>query len=209
MPRSPRRRTECGTVKAMETVGTAPVLLMTSPQAWEDWLAAHHAEPHGVWLQLVKKGSGLPSLSYAEALDAALCYGWIDGQKKPYDEPYWLQKFTPRRPRSLWSRVNTDKALNLIACGRMTPAGLREIDAAKTDGRWDAAYAPQRTSTVPEDLEQALQGYPRARAFFDTLNKVNRYAICFRIETAKKPETRHARIEKFVAMLEREEKLHP
>jgi uncharacterized protein YdeI (YjbR/CyaY-like superfamily) len=139
----------------------------------------------------------------------ALCYGWIDGQKKPYDALFWLQKFTPRRPKSGWSKVNTAKAAQLIGAGRMQPAGLREVEAAKADGRWDAAYASQRTVVVPDDLRLELEKRPAALAFFASLDKANRYAICYRIETAKKPETRRARLETFLAMLERKQKLHP
>jgi len=194
---------------AMETLANLPVMLFDSSQAWENWLTEHHARPQGVWLKFAKKGAGIPSVSYADALDAALCYGWIDGQKKSYDDTFWLQKFTPRRPRSLWSRINTTKVEHLIASGRMRAAGQREIDAAKGDGRWDAAYQPQGGLTLPDDFRLALDRNARASAFFATLNKVNRYAICYRIETAKKPETRRARIDKFIAMLEANEKLYP
>jgi uncharacterized protein YdeI (YjbR/CyaY-like superfamily) len=193
----------------METLADLPVLLFPSAQAWEDWLSEHHAQPHGVWLKHAKKGAAVASLSYAEALDGALCYGWIDGQKRSYDDQFWLQKYTPRRPRSVWSKTNTDKATQLIAAGRMQPVGQREVDAAKADGRWDAAYAGQRSQTVPDDLRAALDQNPEASAFFETLNSVNRYAIYYRIETAKKAETRKARIEKFVSMLAAHEKLHP
>ncbi len=193
----------------MDTLTTLPLLLFASQHEWEEWLAVHHVEPKGVWLKIAKKGSERPSVSYAEALDGALCYGWIDGQKKAYDDAFWLQKFTPRRPKSLWSRINTEKAMQLVASGRMMPAGLREIDTAKKDGRWDVAYGSQRTLTIPDDFQAELDRHPQAKAFFDTLNKVNRYAICFRIETAKKPQTRQARIETFLAMLVRNEKLHP
>lgn len=184
-------------------------MFFASSHAWEDWLAVHQAEQQGIWLKIAKKGVEPSSVSYADALDSALCYGWIDGQKKACDDAFWLQKFTPRRPKSLWSRINTEKAMQLTAAGRMTPAGLREIESAKTDGRWDAAYGSQRTLTIPEDFQAELDRHPQARAFFDTLNKTNRYAICFRIETAKKPQTRQARIETFIAMLERNDKIHP
>ncbi len=193
----------------MEMLETLPIVFFDSYLAWEDWLREHGGEPQGVWLKIAKKGTGQPSVSYADALDVALCYGWIDGKKKACDDTYWLQKFTPRRPKSVWSKINTDKAMQLIASGRMTPAGLREIEAAKTDGRWDAAYSSQRTLTTPDDFQQALDQHPRARTFFDTLNRANRYAICYRIETAKKPETRRGRIDRFIAMLAREEKLYP
>ncbi len=193
----------------METLADLPILHFSSAQGWEEWLSVYHAQPHGVWLKHAKKGAAVASVSYAEALDAALCYGWIDGQKKSYDDQFWLQKYTPRRPRSVWSKANTDKATQLIAAGRMQPAGQREVDAAKSDGRWDAAYAGQRTQTVPADLRAALDRNPAASAFFETLNSVNRYAIYYRLETARKPETRQARIEKFIAMLAAHETLHP
>lgn len=193
----------------METLANLPILLCDSPQAWENWLGEHHAQTQGVWLKMAKKGAGVASVSYAEALDAALCYGWIDAQKKSYDDAFWLQKFTPRRPKSVWSKVNTEKVTQLIASGKMQPAGLRAVDGAKQDGRWEAAYQPQSTLTVPDDLRAELERHPQAQAFFDTLNKINRYAICYRIETARKPETRRARIEKFIAMLENHDMLHP
>jgi len=193
----------------MEMLANVPLLLRESPLDWEHWLEEHHASPHGVWLKIAKKDAGGISVSYAEALDAALCHGWIDGQKKPYDDTYWLQKFTPRRPRSVWSKVNTDKATRLIESGRMRPAGLREVDAAKRDGRWDAAYQSQSKVTVPDDFQLELERHPQAKAFFDTLNKLNRYAICHRIETAKRAETRKARIDRFIAMLLANEKLYP
>ncbi|HWE61427.1 MAG TPA: YdeI/OmpD-associated family protein [Chloroflexota bacterium] len=193
----------------METLADVPVLLCESPQQWEAWLDEHHTQSQGVWLKLAKKAAGMASVSYADALDVALCYGWIDGQKKPYDDRYWLQKFTPRRPRSVWSRVNTQRADQLIESGRMRPAGLRAVEAARQDGRWEAAYAAQSRMTVPDDFLAALASQPQARAFFETLNKVNRYAICYRIETARKPETRRARIEKFIAMLANHETPYP
>ncbi len=193
----------------METVNGLLVLHCASSREWDNWLSEHHGQPEGVWLKIAKKGTGAVSVSYDEALDAALCHGWIDGQKKAHDDEFWLQKFTPRRSKSVWSRVNTEKVEQLIAAGRMKPAGQAAIDAAKRDGRWEAAYQPQGGLTVPADLLAALDKHPEARAFFDTLNKPNRYAICYRIETAVKPETRQARIEKFIAMLARHETLHP
>ncbi len=192
-----------------ETLANLPLLLFDSLQEWEGWLDAHHAQPQGVWLKIAKKSAEIPSVSYADALDAALCYGWIDGQKKPYDSAFWLQKFTPRRPKSGWSKINTDKAMRLIEAGAMKPAGLREVDAAKQDGRWDAAYESQSNLTIPDDFGGELDRHPQAKAFFDTLNKVNRYAMCYRIATAKKPETRQARIDKFIAMLAKGEKIYP
>jgi uncharacterized protein YdeI (YjbR/CyaY-like superfamily) len=180
-----------------------------SPAAWEAWLDAHHADAPGLWLQIAKAGSGVASVTYAEALEVALCYGWIDGLKASLDERFWLQKFTPRRARSGWSRVNREKVQELIAAGRMRPAGLRQVELAQADGRWDAAYASQSTIEVPPDLEAAFEAHPAARAFFATLNSANRYAVLYRIHTAKRPETRAKRVEQLVAMLERGEKLHP
>lgn len=193
----------------MEALDNLPILFFASPQAWEAWLDEHHAQPRGVWLKIAKKGAGIASVSYAEALDAALCYGWIDGQRRSYDDSFFLQKFTPRRAKSVWSQINTQKVEQLVAAGRMKPAGLREIEAARQDGRWAAAYQSQKNLTVPDDFLAELDAHPEARAFFETLNKVNRYAICYRIQTARKPETRKARIDKFIAMLEAGEKLYP
>ena len=193
----------------METLADLLVLSFDSPGAWDDWLGEHHTESQGVWLKIAKASAGTTSVSYAQALDAALCYGWIDGQKKSYDDRFWLQKFTPRRSRSVWSRVNTEKALALIESGKMKPAGLRQVDAARHDGRWDAAYASPRSMAIPDDFRVQLDRNPGAREFFETLNKLNRYAICYRIENAKKPETRKARIDKFIAMLADREKLYP
>ncbi|HEY8283944.1 MAG TPA: YdeI/OmpD-associated family protein [Chloroflexota bacterium] len=193
----------------METFANLPVLLCASPREWEDWLNEHHGEQGGVWLKIAKKGVGIGSVSYSDALDSALCHGWIDGQKQSYDNTFWLQKFTPRRPKSLWSRVNTERATVLIESGKMMPGGLREVDAAKADGRWDAAYASQRMMAVPDDFQAELDRFPIAKEFFATLNAANRYAICYRIESAKKPETRRARIDTFIAMLVAKEKLHP
>jgi uncharacterized protein YdeI (YjbR/CyaY-like superfamily) len=177
--------------------------------AWSRWLGAHHASSRGVWLKIAKKGSGAASASYAEALEVALMWGWIDGQKGKLDDSWWLQKFTPRRPKSIWSKINCQKAAALIEAGRMKPPGLAEVERAKGDGRWESAYESQSRATVPQDLAKALEANPRAARFFETLESYNRYAVLFRIHTAKKPETRAARIEKFVAMLSRHEKVHP
>lgn len=178
-------------------------------QAWWDWLAKHHAASPGVWLQLDKKSGGATNLSYAEALDAALAWGWIDGQKASLDEAAWLQKFSPRRPRSIWSKINRDKVQALIDAGKMQASGLAVVTAAKNDGRWDAAYDPPSRVTVPDDFNSAMAANPAAAAFFLTLNATNRYALLHRVQTAKKPETRARRIGEFVAMLARGEKLHP
>jgi uncharacterized protein YdeI (YjbR/CyaY-like superfamily) len=178
-------------------------------QAWSEWLASHHASSVGVWLKIAKKGSKSTSVTYGDALEVALAWGWIDGQKGKLDDTTWLQRFTRRGPKSIWSKINCAKALALIDTGRMKPPGLAEVERARKDGRWESAYDSQSRATVPLDLEAALAANPRAAAFFKTLESHNRYAILFRVHTAKKPETRAARIEKFVAMLARHEKLHP
>jgi uncharacterized protein YdeI (YjbR/CyaY-like superfamily) len=155
-----------------------------------------------MWLKIAKKDSGVKTISYAQALEVALCWGWIDGQKQAYDERYFLQKFTPRRARSVWSKINVEKVGALIAAGKMRPAGLAAVEAAKSDGRWAAAYDGARTIAVPEDLAAALEANPKAKAFWETLNRTNVYAFCYRVQSAKKAETRAARIEKFIGMLE-------
>src|SRR5690349_16924950 len=185
-----------------------PTLPFASKKEWANWLARQYAKSAGVWLQLAKKDSGIPSVTYEEALDVALCYGWIDGQKKGFDDKYWLQKFTPRGPKSIWSKTNTEKAERLIASREMKPAGLKAIELAKQDGRWENAYEGQKTISVPEDFQAALDKNKKAKEFFATLNSVNRYAILFRIHNAKKPETRAKRIQQFVEMLERGEKIY-
>ncbi len=190
-------------------VAELPIQLFNQQKDWAAWLKTNHDKSPGVWLRLAKKSSDLASVSYPEAVESALCYGWIDGQKKSDDDDFWLQKFTPRSARSIWSRINRDKALALIESGRMMPAGLREVDRARNDGRWDAAYDSASTSAVPADFQAALDANPRARAFFDTLNSSNRYAVLFRIQTAKKAETRARRIQDYTGMLERHEKFHP
>ena len=186
-----------------------PTLPFATKNKWAEWLARQHHKSVGIWLKLAKKDSGIASVTYDEALEAALCYGWIDGQKKGFDDKYWLQKFTPRGPKSIWSKINTVKAEKLIASGEMKPAGLKAIELAKQDGRWEAAYESQKNISVPEDFESELNQNKKAKAFFATLNSVNRYAILFRIQTAKKAEARVRRIQQFVEMLERGEKLYP
>src|SRR5687768_2305308 len=185
-----------------------PTLPFATKNKWLDWLARQHDKSAGMWLKLAKKDLGIPSLTYDEAVEAALCYGWIDGQKKGFDEKYWLQKFTPRGPKSIWSKINTLKAEKLIASGEMKPAGLKAIEAAKQDGRWDAAYESQKNISIPEDFESALNQNKKAKVFFATLNSVNRYAILFRIHNVKKAETRARRIKQFIEMLEKNEKLY-
>lgn len=186
-----------------------PIVAFPSRAAWAAWLEARHAEAAGVWLAIPKKGAGEAGVSYADALEAALCYGWIDGQKGRLDDRFWLQRFTPRRSRSAWSRVNRDKALALMARGEMRPAGLREVERARADGRWEAAYEPPSAMAVPDDLRQALAGDPKAEAFFAALDRTNRYAILHRVHAAKKAETRARRIETFVAMLADGKKPYP
>ncbi len=185
-----------------------PILLFAAPPELEAWLEENHERPDGFWLKVAKKGSGERSVTYAEALELALCFGWIDSQKRGHDEKFFLQRFTPRRPRGRWSRINRDKAEELIAGGAMRPAGLVEVEAAKADGRWEAAYEGQRTAKVPDDLQRELDDNEAAREFFATLDGANRYAIVYRLNDAKKPETRERRLHKFVAMLERGEKIH-
>ena len=189
-----------------------PVLSFATRAAWESWLEENHADARGIWLKIARKNSAPPApdgVDYPTALESALCFGWIDGQKKKLDERHWLQRFTARRPTSRWSQVNREKATRLIDEGRMRPAGLREVERARADGRWAAAYAGSRTATVPDDLRTALDATPRAAAFFTTLDSRNRYAILHRVAEAKRPETRAARITRFVAMLAEERKLHP
>jgi uncharacterized protein YdeI (YjbR/CyaY-like superfamily) len=185
-----------------------PILPFESQAQWTDWLAQHHDQSAGVWLKLAKKGTGIPSVKYDEALEGALCYGWIDGQKQGFDDSFWLQKFTPRGAKSIWSKINTEKAEKLIASGRMQPAGLKAIELAKQNRRWDAAYESQKSISVPEDFQAELDKNAKAKAFFATLNSVNRYAILFRLQTAKKAETRAKRIRQFIEMLEKNEKIH-
>jgi uncharacterized protein YdeI (YjbR/CyaY-like superfamily) len=180
-----------------------------SADEWEAWLRANHDSTPGVWIKFARKGSGIPTVTYPEALHAALCFGWIDGQARGGDESFYLQRFTPRRSRSIWSKRNRDFATALIESARMQPAGLREVQRAKADGRWDAAYDAPSTATVPDDLQAALEANPAAAEFFARLKGRNRYAILHRVQTAKKPETRARRIETFVAMLARGETLHP
>lgn len=193
----------------MTTKPDLPVILFASRELWEAWLEENHAASDGLWLKFAKKGSGIESVSYAEAVGGALCYGWIDGQADKFDDDYWLQRFTPRRSKSKWSKVNRGKAMKLIEEGKMKPAGLREVERARADGRWDAAYDAQSAATVPDDLRRELENNDEAREFFATLDSTNRYAILYRIQDAKRPETRARRIEKYVAMLSEHEKIYP
>jgi uncharacterized protein YdeI (YjbR/CyaY-like superfamily) len=185
-----------------------PILAFATQAEWEAWLEAEHAGSDGVWIKFAKKGSGVPSVAYPEAVEVALCFGWIDSLTRSLDERFYAQKFTPRRARSKWSRGNRDKVEELTRQGRMRPAGLEQVELAKADGRWDAAYASPASVGVPDDLRAALDASPKAAEFFATLNKSNRYAMIYQVQDAKKPETRVRRIEKFVAMMERGEKLY-
>jgi uncharacterized protein YdeI (YjbR/CyaY-like superfamily) len=186
-----------------------PKLTFANQEEWESWLERNAGTSSGVWLRLAKKSPGQSTLSHAQALESALCYGWIDARKQAESEHHWLQRFTPRAARSRWSKINTEKAQALLDGGRMRPAGLREIERAKQDGRWEAAYSPASTSTVPDDLQRALDASPKAKRFFATLDSRNRYAVLFRIQNVKKAETRAKKIAQFVEMLKNGEKLHP
>ncbi|MFE9771683.1 YdeI family protein [Streptomyces sp. NPDC005931] len=186
-----------------------PVLALGTQREWEEWLEEHHDAATGAWLRIPRRGSGASGPDYATALDSALCFGWIDGQKRTLDDTHWLQRFTPRRPGSRWSEINRRKATALIEQGRMREHGLREVERARADGRWEAAYPAQSTATVPDDLRAALDAAPRARDLFAALDSRNRYAILYRVQEAKRPQTRAARIEKYVAMLAEGRKPHP
>ena len=185
-----------------------PVLAFASSEDWEAWLEREHAASDGVWIKFAKKGSGVASVAYPEAVEVALCYGWIDSQMQSLDERFYVQKFTPRRARRKWSRINRDKIEELTKAGRMKPAGLAVVELAKADGRWEAAYASPSTVELPPDLQRALDASPQAAEFWAGLNKANRFAIVYQLEDAKKPETRERRLAKFMAMLERGEKLY-
>jgi uncharacterized protein YdeI (YjbR/CyaY-like superfamily) len=191
-----------------ETRAGLPILGFADMAGFEAWLAAQPADSPGLWLKLAKQKAGIASLSKTEAIDAALCHGWIDGQLQPYDDACWLIRFTPRKRASKWSEKNRTRALELIAEERVQPRGLAEIDAARADGRWDAAYAPASTAQVPADLQAALDANPDAAAFFATLTGANRYAVLHRIGAVKKPETRARKIAQYVEMLARGETLH-
>lgn len=194
---------------ARPQLSATEIIGFDSAEKWERWLAKNHASSEGIWIRIFKKDAREKTVTYDEALDGALCYGWIDGQKGALDDEYWLQRFTPRKQGSRWSKINTEKAAELIEAGRMRPAGLREVELARQDGRWDAAYAGQRTMEVPDDLARALAGNEAARAFFATLNGANRYAILYRIGDATRPETRAKRIAQYISMLAAHETLHP
>jgi uncharacterized protein YdeI (YjbR/CyaY-like superfamily) len=186
-----------------------PTVFCATAEEWDEWLADNHETATGVWLRIAKKGSGVDSARYPEVLDAAIAYGWIDAVRHADDDIHFLQRFTPRGPRSKWSKINRDKAEQLIAEGRMTERGMREVEKAKADGRWAAAYESQRNMPVPSDLQKELDADPEAREFFESLNSQNRYAILYRLHDAKRPETRAKRLNQFVEMLKKREKLHP
>jgi uncharacterized protein YdeI (YjbR/CyaY-like superfamily) len=194
---------------APTTRSKLPVRAFASSADWEHWLASQPRTSDGVWLKLAKSASGIASVSKREAIDGALCHGWIDGQVDSFDADHWLIRFTPRRPKGKWSQLNRQRAIALIKLGRIQPAGLKEIEQAKLDGRWKAAYAPPSTAKVPADLQRVLDRNPAARRHFDRLDQANRYAILYRVHDAKNPETRDQRIEKFVTMLARGETIHP
>jgi uncharacterized protein YdeI (YjbR/CyaY-like superfamily) len=185
------------------------VRLFATQAAWARWLETNHRKSAGLWLRIAKKGSGVRSVTYAEALEVALCYGWIDGQKRSDSKQLWLQRFVPRSARSIWSKINRDKAAALITSGLMKPSGLEAIEAAKKRGRWTAAYDFPKDSQVPADFQKALDANPEARDFFRTLDRANRYAVLFRIQTVKEPETRLRKIIEFVYMLKKHESIHP
>lgn len=187
---------------------TEPCLTFPDQSEWEGWLTKNAGTSAGIWLRLARKGAGKTTLTYEEALESALCHGWIDGQKKAESDEYWLQRFTRRSAKSIWSRLNKDRAERLIAAGRMLPSGMREIEKAKEDGRWEAAYTSPSNSVVPDDLQAALDANPKAGAFFATLNSRNRYAILFRIQNVKRAATRARKIEEFIGMLNRGETIH-
>ena len=195
------------TVKSIISLELAPTLFK-SAKAFEAWLKKNHATSEGLWLKIAKRGSNEPSVTYPEAVEIALCWGWIDGQKKSLDDQHYLQRFTPRRARSVWSRINVNKVQALIEAGRMQAPGQAQIEAAKADGRWARAYDSARTSTVPEDLQAALEAEPAAKTFFASINASNRYAILWRIQTAARAETRARRIAQLVEMLARGETIH-
>jgi uncharacterized protein YdeI (YjbR/CyaY-like superfamily) len=192
----------------METPKELPILPFETQQQWADWLEKNHAQSDGVWLLMHKKHTNTPSINYAQALEEALCYGWIDGMSKSIDAATFKQKFTPRRPKSIWSERNTQHIARLTAAGKMKPAGILEVEKAKADGRWEKAYAASKEATIPEDFMAALKKNKKAKAFFDTLNKQNLFAIYFRLQSAKKPETRAKRIAMFIEMFAKGEKFH-
>lgn len=208
-PARPGPEDGTGSEAEPEHLDGRPVLLFATVEAWERWLGAQPTDSPGLWMKVAKKGCPTPGIDYPTAIDSALCFGWIDSQIRAYDDSFYLQRFTPRKARSKWSQVNRDKADALIAAGRMRPTGLREIELAKSDGRWDAAYAGQASMPVPPDLQAALDADPRAAEFFTALDRANRFAVLWRIHDAKRADTRARRIERYVAMLHDHEVIHP
>jgi uncharacterized protein YdeI (YjbR/CyaY-like superfamily) len=200
--------TQTRSLVAVSSDDRLPQHTFASDNEWEQWLEHHHALWDGVWIKMAKRDTGIDSVRYPEVLDTALCFGWIDGRREALDDQYFLQKFTPRRPRSRWSRINRDRAERLVVEGRMRPAGLAEVERAQEDGRWDAAYAGQREMGVPDDLQRELDARPKAKACFAELNRQSRYAILYRLQDAKRPETRLGRLQHFVAMLEAGERIY-
>ena len=192
----------------VESKSGLPILAFADQPSLDEWLSKQLAGSPGLWIKFAKKGAGAPSVSKAEAIDAALCHGWIDGQLDTYDDVHWLIRFTPRKSKSKWSQINRTRALQLIDEGRMRAGGLAQVEAARADGRWEAAYAPASTAEAPPDLREAMEQSPKAAAFFATLTGANRYAILYRISAVKKPETRARKIAGYVAMLERGETIH-
>lgn len=189
-------------------VAKIPTRAFKDAQAWESWLAKNQTATQGIWMRIAKKGSGKKSVTYPEAVEVALCHGWIDAQKRPESETAWLQRFMPRRPRSIWSKINRDKAAALIDNGKMMPSGIAEIERAKQDGRWEAAYDSATTATIDAEFEKQLNRRPKAKTFFEGLSRTNRYAILWRLQTAKKAETRAKRMRSFIEMLEKGETVH-
>ena len=189
-------------------VETKPIRAFKTQKDFESWLEKNHQRPEGVWIRFAKKASGIKSITHPEALDTALCFGWIDALRLPESDTTYLQRFLPRRPKSLWSKINRAKAVSLIECGRMRPPGHAEIERAKQDGRWDAAYDSPANAQMPEDFQRQLDANPKAKAFFDTISRVNRYAIIWRLVTAKTQERRDTLARKFLEMLEQGETLH-
>lgn len=192
----------------MELLSDLPICLFSTQDEWRRWLNEHNQEPDGIWVKIAKKNSGKVSVSYSEAVEEALCYGWIDGLKRSYDGDYFLQKFTPRRAKSVWSKINVQKIAALLEAGRMQPSGMAVVEVAKADGRWEGAYDAASTMKMPTDFQEALDNDQKAKDFYATLNKTNTYAFLWRIQTAKKPETRKTRIEAFIAMLREGKTLH-
>jgi uncharacterized protein YdeI (YjbR/CyaY-like superfamily) len=199
---------KCITLTVASDIAMDKTIEFESASQWDNWLAKNHSKSNGIWIRLFKKASGVSSVSVSDAVDVALCYGWITGQSRPYDEKSWLDQFVPRRPKSIWSKINTKRAEMLIKQGRMKPAGLKQVEEARRDGRWDRAYSPPSTAKLPQDFIKALRKNKQAEKFFKTLNRANTYSVVFRLETAKNEEQRKMKIKKMIKMFERGEKFH-